>query len=114
MLGGQLSFTHQLMSDDLFYASLSRGYKAGGFNISRAVPDDRREFDAEFLWNYEVGLKSLWADNAVSTNVAFFYSKREDQQVSTSFQDDPADPSSFTFFNDNAAKGRNFGLGLGH
>lgn len=110
MLGGHLSFTYQLMSDAFFYASLSRGYKAGGFNISRAVPDDRREFDAEFLWNYEFGFKGLWPNRPITSNISFFYSKREDQQVSTSFQNDPTDPSSFTFFNDNAAKGRNFGL----
>ena len=110
MVGGQLSFSRRLDGGALFYASLSRGYKAGGFNISRAVPADRREFDAEFLWNYELGYKGLWANGTVAANAALFYSTREDQQVSTSFQNDPADPSSFTFFNDNAAEGRNYGL----
>lgn len=110
MVGGQVTVTYGLNDGALFYGSVSRGYKAGGFNISRAVPDERREFDAEFLWNYEVGVKARWADGRVTSNVSLFYSERDDQQVSTSFQNDPNDPSSFTFFNDNAAEGRNYGL----
>jgi outer membrane receptor protein involved in Fe transport len=35
---------------------------------------------------------------------------RDDQQVATSFQVDPRDPSTFAFFTDNAASGRNYGL----
>ena len=43
-------------------------------------------------------------------NVAAFYSRREDQQVRTSFQLIPGDPASFVFFTDNAAEGRTLGL----
>jgi len=74
------------------------------------VPDDRREFGAESLWNLEAGIKSSLFDAAVTLNVSAFYSRRDDQQVRTSFQLIPGDPASFVFLTDNAARGRTLGL----
>ena len=74
------------------------------------MPEGRREFDAESLWNLEAGIKSLLFDAAVALNVSAFYSRRDDQQVRTSFQLVPGDPASFVFFTDNAARGRTLGL----
>ena len=37
-----------------YYATVSRGYKAGGFNRSIASEDEQR-YDPEYSWNYEVG-----------------------------------------------------------
>ncbi|MDH3904419.1 MAG: TonB-dependent receptor, partial [Gammaproteobacteria bacterium] len=91
------------------FVSLSRGYKAGGFNLG-IVPDDRREFDAESMWNLEAGIKSSLLDGAIALNVSAFFSRRDDQQVRTSFQLVPGDPASFVFFTDNAAQGRTLGL----
>ncbi len=110
MLGGQLSLAHEVSDTLTAYAGLARGFKAGGFNIGTRIPNERREFDAEYLWNLETGLKARWPQRSLRVNVGLFYMARKDQQVSTSFQDDPEDPLSFTFFNDNAASGRNFGL----
>jgi len=109
MLGAELAYTHSLNSRINAYTSLSRGYKAGGFNLGN-TPAGRREFDGETLWNFEVGLKSNWADGQVSFNAAAFYNRREDQQVRVSAQLNPNDPASFVFFTDNAARGRTLGL----
>ena len=38
--------------------------------------------------------------------------QREDIQVRTSYQDDPQDPSSYTFYTDNATSGSSYGLEL--
>jgi outer membrane receptor protein involved in Fe transport len=46
----------------------------------------------------------------VRANASIFYQRREDQQVRTSFQIDPGDPTSFVFFTDNAAEGETLGL----
>ncbi len=37
-----------------YYATVSRGYKAGGFNRSIASEDEQK-YDPEYSWNYEVG-----------------------------------------------------------
>lgn len=111
MLGGELSLSHEHAANVMSFVTLSRGYKAGGFNLG-LVPDDRREFDAEVMWNAEIGIKAGMLDDALQLNASLFYAWRDGQQVRTSFQLDPGDPASFVFFTDNAADGRTFGLEL--
>jgi iron complex outermembrane recepter protein len=110
MAGGQVSLQGPLGESNQWYATVARGYKAGGFNIGQFVPDDRRQFTPEYLWNAESGIRFANADASVQGDIAFFYMWREDQQVATSFQLDPGDPLSYVFYTDNAAKGRNYGL----
>jgi outer membrane receptor protein involved in Fe transport len=109
MLGGQVSLSFDLTSATTAYTSLSRGYKAGGFNLG-AVPQDRLQFRPEYLWNYEVGVKRSSADRRFYTDVTAFYSRRRDVQVRTGDQLDPSDPNSYVFFTDNASRGYNYGL----
>jgi outer membrane receptor protein involved in Fe transport len=110
MLGGHLSLRGEAGSAAAWYITASRGYKAGGFNIGSKVPDERRSFAPEYLWNLEAGLRLTAPDAALQGELALFHMWREDQQVATSFQVDPHDPASFGFFTDNAASGRNYGL----
>jgi outer membrane receptor protein involved in Fe transport len=109
MLGGELSLRYTFRDGLTGYTSLSSGYRAGGFNLG-VVPDGRREFDQERLWNLEAGLR-LDAGR-VSLDAAVFYNRRDDQQVRTSFQIDPNDPASFVFFTENAAEGDALGIEL--
>jgi len=74
------------------------------------VPDDRREFEPEYLWNLEAGLRHASDDGRLSAEVTVFHMWRESQQVATSFQLDPGDPLSYVYYTDNAARGRNAGL----
>ena len=110
MWGGHVSLTHALRDNFLWYGTVLRGFKAGGFNIGASIPADRRQFDSEGLWSLETGFKGAWLGGALRGNIGFFYSVRDDQQVSTSLQLDPADPLSFVFFTDNAADGFNYGV----
>ncbi|TDR20658.1 TonB-dependent receptor [Marinicella litoralis] len=110
MFGGQISINHEWQPGKNIYATLSRGYKAGGFNLSATLTEDRRAYDPEFLLNLEVGIKALLLDYRLSLNLSAFYAKRQDMQVSTSTQDDPTDPLTYTFFTGNAATGKNYGL----
>jgi len=109
MTGGELTLSHDHSRSVTSFARLSKGYKAGGFNLG-IVPPDRREFGAEDMWNLEAGLKSTLLNDSVALNASVFYSRRDDQQVRTSFQLVPGDPASFVFFTDNAATGETLGL----
>lgn len=109
MLGGHLRLSYELSDAAASYAIVSRGYKAGGFNLGQ-IPAGRREYDAEFMWNVEIGITARLADDRISVRAALFSALRDDQQVSTSQQIIMNDPSSFVFFLDNAATGENRGL----
>ena len=67
-------------SDELFYASLTRGYKTGGFN-STFLQDDERTYKPEYNWNYEVGTKVSFLDHALDAEVTLFYVDWRHQQI---------------------------------
>ena len=109
MVGGEISYIHRFTDDTNGFVTLARGYKGGGFNLG-FVPQGRREFDSESMWNLEFGLKTRSPDDRWFYSSSIFYNVRDDQQVETSFQVDPNDPASFVFFTDNSAEGETFGL----
>jgi iron complex outermembrane receptor protein len=108
-VGGEVGANYQISPNQKSYIKVSRGYKTGGVNTSSEVPTDRKEFQDESLYSLEIGhfLKQGKYWGSRTTLFAMF---REAIQVKTSFQDDPSDPSSFTFFTDNATEGKTFGL----
>ena len=75
-------FTLQYLTSEnnLYYASVTRGYKTGGFN-STFLQDDERTFDPEYNWNYEVGLKTSILDRALQAELALFYVDWRNQQI---------------------------------
>ncbi|MEE4361496.1 MAG: TonB-dependent receptor, partial [Pseudomonadales bacterium] len=110
LLGGRAALEWTLDSGALLYGSLSRGYKAGGFNTDGSLDADLREFDSEAVWNYELGVKSLNLDGTLATRVAAFVMTRADQQVATSIVRLRGDGSAeFIDFVGNAAEGTNYG-----
>jgi len=110
MFGGSLSLRHSFSELRSVYATLARGYKAGGFNIGADVPPEKRSFDSEVLHSLEIGLRAASADESLSGDVALFYMRRQNQQVPTGEQLDPRDPLSFVLYTDNAARGKNYGI----
>lgn len=106
--GGELSISYDFNNDVMGFASLARGYKAGGFNLG-LVPDEWRFFDAEAMWTIETGVKSALLGDALRLNASVFHSWREDQQVRASFQLVPNDPASFGFATINIDGGRTYG-----
>ena len=106
--GGELSLSHDINSDVTGFVSLSRGYKAGGFNLG-VVPDEWRFFGDEVMWTIESGIKSVLRDGAIALNASVFHSWREDQQARASFQLVPNDPASFGFATINIDGGRTWG-----
>ncbi len=108
--GGELTATRQLDAAHSVWATVARGFRAGGFNIGPSVPPDRAEFDPEYLWSAEAGWKARNASGSRSGDVNFFYTRREHQQVATSLQLDPENPLTFLFLTENAARGESWGL----
>jgi iron complex outermembrane recepter protein len=108
--GGELTVTHRLAGTGSLWASLARGYRAGGFNIGTTVPADRRQFAAEYLWSAEAGWKGHGASGRRKADVDLYYMRRVRPQVSTSLQLDPADPLTFMYLTDNASSGEAWGL----
>jgi iron complex outermembrane recepter protein len=107
MAGGNLSLQYRHSDTHSSYATLARGFKAGGFNIGTSVPVARRQFQPEYLWNLEFGTRRH--RGALRWQADVFYMRRVDQQVSTSVQTDPSDPLTYQYYTDNAARGYNGG-----
>ncbi len=109
MWGGHIALAKNLSQQHDAYIRLARGYKAGGFNMSLPAEfADKKEFDTEILYNYELGLKSAWLEGQLTSKFAIFYMDREDQQVSAS-QQDPNRPQRFILFTENAGSSKNYG-----
>jgi iron complex outermembrane receptor protein len=69
------------VSDALnIYASLTKGYKTGGFNSTFELPQDQT-FEPEHSWNYEAGLKSKWVLNLLRFSITGFYIDWRNQQI---------------------------------
>lgn len=112
MPGGRVALEYALNPTANLFASVSRGFKGSGVNQNPNTPEENRFYDPEYVWNYEVGARTQWAEGRGFANLTLFYMDRTDLQIGTSLQTDPGDPTSFTFFTDNAAEGYNAGLEL--
>ncbi|CAM4186417.1 TonB-dependent receptor [Shewanella aquimarina] len=112
MWGGHIALSKTLSPEHQAYARIARGYKAGGFNMSLPTSlSDKKEFQAETLYNYELGLKSEWLNGDATTHFSLFYMDRRDQQVSAS-QQNPDEPQKFILYIENAGSSHNYGAEL--
>ena len=70
-----IGLDYKPMNNVLVYAKVSRGYKAGGFNVS-AVRIETETFDPEQLTSYEAGFKSdlRLGDVPLKLNATYYYS----------------------------------------
>ena len=109
--GGNITVTFDF-DHAMTYLRLARGYKAGGFNTDGSLDADLREFQSEYLWEIEAGIKGTWQE-AVRFRLAVFNDYRRDQQVKSSIVRVRGDGSTeFIDFLGNAAEGRNLGIEL--
>ena len=65
----------------LTYASATRGFKSGGFNVTS--PEAGRGFAPEWAWSYEAGVKTVFGGGRGRFNVAAFHTDYTDLQVQT-------------------------------
>ena len=69
----KVSLAYKLTSDVLAYATVSTGFRGGGFDPRPFAVSQIEEFQPEKLTEYEVGLKSDWFDHRLRANVAAYY-----------------------------------------
>ncbi|MDA9901528.1 TonB-dependent receptor [Gammaproteobacteria bacterium] len=111
LFGGKAALTYTTGQDNILYASVSQGYKTGGFNTDGTLDKEFREFDAEELLNYELGFKGSLYNEKIRTQVTLFFMDRDDVQISSSLVQTRSDGSSeFIEYIGNAASGSNYGL----
>lgn len=59
--------------NSLVYASVSRGFKSGGFNTLGDITQPVNKFNPEYVWNYELGLKAAMFDKRLRFGLTGFY-----------------------------------------
>jgi iron complex outermembrane receptor protein len=104
----QASVAYRFQPDVIAYGTVGRGYKAGGFNP--ASPVGSEAYGEELTWNFEGGVKTLWAGGRVSTNAAVFYIDWDDLQLNVS---NPAIPAQFYVANIGGAVSKGVELEVG-
>ena len=103
------SLDYQFTADIMGYVSASRGFKSGGYNIranTTSVPRSGEPFDDEQVDSYEIGSKMAFLDQRAFLNLAYFYNRYKDIQLSV-FTSYTLPNGSQSFFGDftNAGKG---------
>ncbi|UXI69453.1 TonB-dependent receptor [Tahibacter amnicola] len=81
----RISLDYHVTPDVLLYASASRGFKSGGFNIRAnvaAAPDSARPFKDEQVDAFEIGNKLALMDGRFHVNTALFHNTYRDIQLS--------------------------------
>ncbi|TQF72891.1 TonB-dependent receptor [Pseudoalteromonas luteoviolacea] len=117
MLGGKVALEYQATPQTMIYTSVNRGYKSGGINaVALASANNSTDlpanFDPEYIWNYEFGVKGQSKDLRHTLHITAFYMDRDNMQLNQGLQLSGAE---FTSFISNAADGTNYGIEIeGH
>ena len=96
----KLALKYEFNKKNYAYASVSKGYNPGGFNIQSyseielAIPimsgipnyppidmQAMTEYKPEYSWNYEIGFKGELIKNILSAEIALFYIDIDDMQL---------------------------------
>jgi iron complex outermembrane receptor protein len=99
-LTGKLGINYHLGERSLLYVTASKGYKAGGVNLTPGVPG----FKPEKNFVYEAGFKTELLDRHLRVNGDVFHSDYKDIQLASLFNGLP--------LTQNAASGRAWGAEL--
>ncbi len=102
-----ISLQKQMDPQTMLYVSASRGFKSGGFNgrANSTAETKTAEYNPEYVWTYEAGLKWRSADNKLQANIAAFHSDYTDFQARVSEIQNPGSITpTFAFPVLNAAK----------
>lgn len=94
-----LGLNYQVTPDNLLYAKVDKGYKAGGYTTNSS-------FGPETIVSYEIGAKNRFLNDALQVNLTGFYYDYSDLQTQ---QEDPATALVYTL---NAGKARVLGAEL--
>lgn len=104
----KFSVSYDVTDEVMTYASVSRGYNAGGFIYTPTANFSGVGFayDSEYTWNYEAGIKTSWFGNRLRVNLTAFHIEMIDKQVSET------DQITFQLITTNAGKAHSQGFEL--
>lgn len=74
----KLNLTYRFEPGRLVYVTYSEGFRPGGINRNGTVPP----YESDYLKNYELGWKTMWAGNRLRLNGAVFREEWDDIQYS--------------------------------
>ena len=74
----KVSVDYQMTPDDLFYATVAKGYRIGGANApfplkACGVSSVPNSYSSDEVWSYELGAKNKWLDGKLSTDASIYY-----------------------------------------
>ena len=92
--------------DTLVYASASKGFRSGGFNLVPPGCDISNTFDPETLWTYEVGTSASLNSGKFVVQGAIYYNEWSDIQTLALC------PGTFVALTDNVGKASSPGVDL--
>jgi iron complex outermembrane receptor protein len=99
----KVAISYATKKNSLLYASVSQGYRAGGFDT--VYPNlDNPTYDSEYSTNYEIGYKSRLLEDSLEITGALFLIDIKDQQVQQLF------PTTGSIVTDNAGKSQSTGV----
>lgn len=78
----KIGINYRPAPDTLLYASATRGFKSGGYDMGssdKAVLESG--FEPELLWSYELGAKGSWFNRRLNVSIAAFRYDYKDLQV---------------------------------
>lgn len=78
----KVGLDYQVTRNNLVYASYSVGFKAGGFSARYTSPlNDLQSFEPETVKSFEIGSKNELFDRSLRLNLAAYYAKYENIQI---------------------------------
>ena len=79
---GVITLDQQVTESSFIYATISQGYKSGGFNAEASTNALAvTPYDPEVAVNYELGTKTEWFDRRLRFNASVFHIDYDDIQV---------------------------------
>ena len=77
----KLSLQYNINEDVMVYGLYSEGFRAGGVNRNRGAPKLPQAYGADFLENYEVGMKGSFAGGRLNVSAIAFFQDWVDYQL---------------------------------
>jgi iron complex outermembrane receptor protein len=77
----KLGLQYDINEDVMIYGLYSEGFRAGGVNRNRGAPKLPQAYGADFLENYEVGMKGSFANGRMNVSATLFFQDWVDYQL---------------------------------
>ncbi|MCJ8328354.1 MAG: TonB-dependent receptor [Campylobacterales bacterium] len=75
----KLSVLYNIDKTSMSYATIAKGYRAGGFNPYAS--NNKKSYDEESLISYELGYKGMFEKDTIKFNLSAYYMSIKDMQV---------------------------------